>query len=236
MSNTFPQRISIIGLGRLGAPIAAALASRGFDVIGVDTDPHKVDAINRGQAPVFETGLEELLVEARPRLRATTDVIRAVRETEVSFILVPTPSDRDGGFSLRHVEPACERIGRAMALEDRFHLVVLVSTVMPGATGGPVLEVLTQTSGRTAGRDFGLCYSPEFIAIGNVIEGLINPDLFLIGEYDGRSGDALSGIYRQVWRKHAGRKTSRRPPRGCRHPGRATPRRPDSPAGASRHP
>ena len=192
------QSLSVIGLGKLGAPMAACFASKGFRVLGVDQDVCKVESINRGAAPVFEPRLEEVLQAAEGRLTATRDVQAAVAATDVTFIVVATPSEPGGGFSLRHVLPACEAIGQVLRAKQEFHLVCLTSTVMPGTTGGPVRSALEQASGKQCGVDFGLCYNPEFIALGSVIRDFLNPDFLLIGESDPRSGNVLQEIYRRV--------------------------------------
>lgn len=189
---------SVIGLGKLGAPMAAAIASRGLYVIGVDVDARKVEALNSGRPPVFEPGLADLLQATKGRLTATNDLGAAVLASDVTFIVVPTPSEPGGGFSLKYVLQACEGIGVGLATKNRFHLVVLTSTVMPGSTGGPVREVLEKTSGKRCGEDFGLCYSPEFIALGSVIRDFLNPDFILIGESDPRSGALLEQLYRRI--------------------------------------
>jgi UDPglucose 6-dehydrogenase len=189
---------TVIGLGRLGAPLAVCLASKGMRVIGVDADPQKVEALQAGRAPVAETGLEALLRENRERLSATGSIEDAVTASEITFIVVGTPSEPSGGFSLRHVLPVCEAIGRALKTKSEFHMVVLTSTVLPGMTGGPVQSKLEELSGKKCGRDFGLCYSPEFIALGSVIHDFLNPDFVLIGESDARSGGILQDLYHHV--------------------------------------
>lgn len=196
-----PNRVSVIGLGKLGSPVAAALASKGFEVIGADLSSTTVENINNGVAPIFEPGLQELLEKTEGRLTATTDVRAAVAGTEVSLVIVPTPSDADG-FSLRFLLSACDDIGAAIAAKDDYHLVVITSTVLPGATGGPIRERLERVSGKRAGVDFGLCYSPEFIALGSVINDFLNPGFLLIGELDERSGDILESVYRRATENH----------------------------------
>ena len=193
------MKASVIGLGKLGSPLAACLAARGLTVVGVDQDPRKVEAINQGQPPVHEPGLAEMLAHSEGRLTATADIEAAVRDTQITFIVVSTPSDPAGGFSLRYVEPVCQAMGRALAQKkSEYHLVCLTSTVMPGTTGGPVREMLEKASGKKMGPDFGLCYSPEFIALGSVIRDFLNPDMLLIGESDARAGDMLQALYAQV--------------------------------------
>jgi UDPglucose 6-dehydrogenase len=192
------MKVSVIGLGKLGAPIAATLAAKGLEVLGIDTDRNTVDAINRGLPPVHEPRLAEMMAMAKGRLSAGEDIEAAVRETEASFIVVPTPSEPGGGFSLRYVEPVCAAIGRGLAKRSGYHLVCLTSTVMPGMTGAAVKDILERESGKRCGADFGLCYSPEFIALGSVIRDFLNPDMILIGESDSNAGDFLEAIYRRV--------------------------------------
>jgi len=188
------MKVSVIGLGKLGAPLAAVLASRGHDVVGVDVNTRGVALLNDGKAPVDETGLQELLDESGSRLRATTDMADAVASSDVSFVIVPTPSDEDGRFSLRFILPAVDQIGVALRHKSSRHLVVITSTVMPGATDGPIRSALEQASGLVVGESVGLCYSPEFIALGSVIHDMLNPDLLLVGESDTASGDLLAEI------------------------------------------
>ncbi len=192
------KSISVMGLGKLGSPLSACFAARGFRVTGVDVDKNKVDAINRGVPPVHEPGLPELMQESEGRLLATEDVEAAVRGSEATFIVVNTPSEPGGGFSLRYVLPTLEAIGKTLRTKTGFHLVVLTSTVMPGSTGGEVKSTLERASGKTCGQHFGLCYSPEFIALGSVIRDFYFPDFLLIGESDPQSGDILAEIYRRT--------------------------------------
>jgi UDPglucose 6-dehydrogenase len=192
------MKLSIIGLGKLGAPMAAVMAHKGHMVVGVDVNAAYVAALQQGRAPVKETGLEEMIQANRERLSATMDCEEAVLETEATFIIVPTPSDPDGTFSLRNVMIAAEKIGAALRKKDGWHLVVLSSTVMPGATGGKLLPALEAHSGKKCGEGFGLCYNPEFIALGSVIRDMLNPDMILIGESDERSGEILERFYTGV--------------------------------------
>jgi UDPglucose 6-dehydrogenase len=192
------EKISVVGLGKLGAPMAACFAAKGFDVIAVDVDARKVDAVNRGEPPVFEPRLAEMLACGKGRLKATQDIETAVLATTITFVVVATPSEPDGGFSLRFVLSACKKIGSALRNKPGFHIVALTSTVMPGSTGGEVRAILEQASGMRAGHGFGLCYNPEFIALGSVIRDFLNPDFVLIGESDERSGKILEGVYQQL--------------------------------------
>jgi UDPglucose 6-dehydrogenase len=191
-------RFSVLGLGKLGAPLAAVLASKGFDVIGVDRIPGRVAALRAGRAPVAEPGLQDLLSRARGRIDATTSVKNAIATSEATFIVVPTPSGSDGSFSSAHVISAIHEIGAALRGKNAYHLVVITSTVMPGSTDGPIRRALETSSGRLVGGNLGLCYNPEFIALGSVIRDMLRPDFILIGESDARAGDLLASIYKRV--------------------------------------
>ena len=192
------MKLSVVGLGKLGAPLAAVMAHKGHLVTGVDLNPAFVRAIQEGRAPVNEPGLAEMIQANRDRLSATLDYEEALLASDVTFIIVPTPSDPDGAFSMRHVLSAAEKIGAALRRKEGWHLVVLSSTVMPGSTGGELAPALEASSGKKCGPHFGLCYNPEFVALGNVIRDMLNPDMILIGESEQRSGELLEKFYAGV--------------------------------------
>ncbi len=192
------ERISVIGLGKLGASMAAAFASRGFDVVGVDVNQRSIDLVNEGRAPVQETDLDETISANKERIRATASHEDAVLNSDISFVIVPTPSDENGAFSLQYAKWAFKEIGKAIGKKSEYHNVVLTSTVLPGSTRQALVRILEKESGKTAGRDFGVCYSPEFIALGSIIHDFLNPDFTLIGEIDKRAGDQLESIYARV--------------------------------------
>jgi len=189
---------SIIGLGKLGASMAAAIASRGFEVIGVDVNPRTIEAINTGHAPVQETNLEETIAANRQRIRATSDYRDAVLNSELTFVIVPTPSDERGAFSLKYAAATFREIGKALAEKDTYHVVVLTSTVLPGSTRFGLLPILEKESGKVCGHDFGLCYSPEFIALGSILHDFLHPDFTLVGQYAERDGAILEECYSQI--------------------------------------
>jgi DNA-binding response OmpR family regulator len=161
-------------------------------------DIRKVRAINDGVAPIFEPDLQDLLDQTKGKLTATSDIEMAVLESDITFIIVLTPSDETGGFSLKYVLETGAKIGEAIRKKKDYHLVVLTSTVMPGATEGELRPVLEAASGKECGVDFGLCYSPEFVALGTVIRDLLNPDFLLIGESDPRAGKMLEDLMKSL--------------------------------------
>ena len=178
--------------------MAAVMAYKGNTVVGVDVNPRYVAAIQQGLPPVNEPGLAEMIRASQARLTATLDYEEAILSTDVTFIIVPTPSEADGTFTLRYVLDAAQKIGAALRKKQAWPLVVLSSPVMPGSTGGSLLPVLEQASGKVCGVDFGLCYNPEFIALGSVIRDMLKPDMILIGESDERSGAILERLYSNI--------------------------------------
>lgn len=192
------SRISVIGLGKLGASMAGAFASRGFEVVGVDVNERSVNLVNEGRAPVQETDLDKYIEENKARIRATTSHKDAILNSDISFVIVPTPSDEKGAFSLQYAAWAFKEIGKALRKKNDYHNIVLTSTVLPGATRYGLLPILERESGKKCGSDFGLCYSPEFIALGSVIRDFLNPDFLLLGEFDERAGNQLEQIYTET--------------------------------------
>ena len=190
--------ISVIGLGKLGASMVAGMASRGLRVIGVDVSEQAVEAVNQGRAPVEETDLDATIQAHAGNIRATMDYEDAVHNSNISFVIVPTPSDERGAFSLEYAAKSFAAIGKALKTKNDYHVVVLTSTVLPGATRYGLLPVLEKESGKKCGQDFGLCYNPEFIALGSVIKNFLNPDFYLLGEFDARSGDVLAAVHTAV--------------------------------------
>ncbi|MEW6157502.1 MAG: nucleotide sugar dehydrogenase [Verrucomicrobiota bacterium] len=189
------RSVSVFGLGKLGSCIAATLAQRGFDVLGVDIDPDKVQKVASGQPAVDEPLLAETIAAAKKHLHATQDATRAI-ETDASFFIPPSPSLPDGSFSneflLRAMHPVAKAVRKA---RKKGHLFVINSTTTPGSIGKVIIPMLEKETGWKAGKDFGVCYNPEFIALGNVIRGLLEPDLVLIGESDPISGGRLETLY-----------------------------------------
>lgn len=193
--NRLPSSISVIGLGKLGFPLAVCWASRGFHVVAVDTNSEILEALNKGRNPYPEPRLNNLLKKASRRISATNDHDYATTHSEVTFVIVPTPSEADGAFSTRFIEEALKPIANALRQKQSFHLITVTSTVLPGSMETIIKPLLERTSGKKCGTDFGLCYNPEFIALGDVVHGLLAPDLILIGESDNRSGVLLSRMY-----------------------------------------
>ena len=191
------RTISVFGLGKLGSCIAATYAARGFEVLGVDIDAEKVRRINEGLPPVEEPLLAETITTGRGRLRATLDAKEAVA-TDVSFFIPPSPSLPDGSFSNEYLLKAMQPIARALReAGKKGHLFICSSTTTPGAVQQVLIPMIEKETGWKCGPDFGFCYNPEFIALGNVINGLLDPDMVLIGESHPEYGAALEEAYKK---------------------------------------
>ena len=189
---------SICGLGKLGACIAATLAARDFEVVGVDIDQEKVNRINEGLAPLDEPLLAETIRAGHSRLRATLDPRETVA-TDATFFIPPSPSLPDGSFSNEFLLKAMQPVAKAVKdAGKKGHLFVCSSTTTPGAIDGVLIPMLERELGGICGQDFSVCYNPEFIALGDVINGLLEPDLVLIGESDPQSGAALEQLLQEI--------------------------------------
>jgi GDP-mannose 6-dehydrogenase len=194
-------RVSIFGLGYVGCVSAGCLARLGHEVIGVDVNPNKVDALNRGQSPIVERGLPELIAAMRQagRLRASTEHAKAVEESELSVICVGTPSTEDTrSLDLSYVRRIAASIAGSLKRINRFHTVVLRSTVLPGTMEGEFIPALEAGSGKRAGVDFGAAYNPEFLREGSALSDFESPPYTVIAATDERTGNMVRDLYHGI--------------------------------------
>lgn len=191
------MRISVFGLGYVGAVSAACLAADGHSVIGVDKNPTKVDLFNGGRSPIIEKDVDQLIETAhfQERLRATTDSARAIKETDLSLVCVGTPSEVNGNLNLEHIRKVCTEIGAAVRDLQRYHTVVIRSTILPGTMRNVVVPLLEKAAGKRAGHDFGVCFNPEFLREGTAVHDYHHPPKTVVGETDPRAGDTLLALY-----------------------------------------
>jgi len=193
-------RISIFGLGYVGTVSAACLAADGNQVLGVDPVPEKVDLINKGQSPIVEAEIGEIIKETvdQGRLRATQDPLAAIQETDLSFVCVGTPSQSNGNLDLRYIRRICEQIGQALRTKAGRHTVVIRSTILPGTMRTVVIPTLEEFSGKRSGEAFGICYNPEFLREGTAVKDFRYPPKTVFGEMDRASGDMLAALYERI--------------------------------------
>ncbi len=191
------EKLSVFGLGKLGCTMLACFASKGWQVIGMDVNKLSVDTINKGESPIYEPGVKELISKYKDNISATSDTEHAVINSDVSFVIVPTPSTKDGTFSTDFVETVAAEIGSILRSKDSYHTVVITSTVLPGDMK-LIQNLLEKTSGKKCSEDFGLCYNPDFIALGSVVRDFLNPEMILIGESDKKAGNTLENIHRNL--------------------------------------
>ena len=189
------MNISFIGLGKLGLCSAACFAAKGHSVIGVDNNTALLAALHDRKCPITETGLDTLLQSAWSHFSCTENYADAVAKSDITMIIVPTPSLADGSFSNAFVEHVLEQLAPALAAKDGFHVVDVVSTVMPGSCEQVFVPLLERLTGKRCGVDFGFAYNPEFIALGSVIHNFLHPDLVLIGASDKRTAELLQAVY-----------------------------------------
>ena len=191
------MRVSVFGLGYVGSVSAAAFAADGHEVVGVDVQQIKVDAINQGRSPIVEPGLDDLLRDgvASGRLRATTSTEEAVRATDLSLVCVGTPSRKNGSLDLSYLVRVCEQIGDVLATKPDYHVVVVRSTVLPGTTHEHVIPALEKRSGKKYGEGFGVAVNPEFLREGSALRDFRHPPLTLIGHNHAADAAPATALY-----------------------------------------
>jgi UDPglucose 6-dehydrogenase len=188
------KNLVVVGCGKLGAPLVACLANAGHKVVGIDVSKELIENLDAGVVTWNEPGLAELITKNKKNIIFQENYDGAFKNTEATFIIVPTPSVASGEFSNKFVLDAVSKVGKELAntLQTK-HLVVIVSTVMPGSTQGEIKKALHNAAGSVA-KSVKICYSPEFIALGTVIKNMQFPDMVLIGEEEKDSGDLLAEI------------------------------------------
>src|SRR5262249_28496624 len=194
------KSVSVFGLGYVGAVTAGCLARMGHHVVGVDVNPVKVKMLNSGQAPVLEPRLNQLTEDGynAGRLRATTDAFAAVAESDISFICVGTPSRPNGQLDLGGVRSTCEQIGAALRSKNKFHWIVLRSTVRPGTAKTVAIPALESASGKRSETDFAVCANPEFTREGSAVEDFMKPPMTILGADDPLHLGPLCEIYQEI--------------------------------------
>ena len=192
--------ISVFGLGYVGSVTAACFASKGHKVVGIDVSKDKVESMSAGRTPILEPGIQEIISEfhAKGQLSATTDVEKAVRETDVSFICVGTPSQPNGKLDLSGIKHVCEQIGAVLKTKNTFHIVATRSTILPGTTADVITPALEAASGKKAGIDFGVATNPEFLREGSAIKDFLNPPMTVFGINEAKSEAVMRELYAWV--------------------------------------
>ncbi len=189
------MKISVIGCGYVGTVTGVCFADLGHYIVFYDIDKKKLDTLSRGEAPIYERSLDDLIQRNRERLATTSDLTAAVRDTDITFICVGTPSRDDGSIDLTYVLSAAATIGKALRETGNFHPVIVKSTVFPGTTEGPVRSVLEEESGKQAFVEFGLGSNPEFLREGSAVHDFFEPDRIVLGADDARTMRALRDLY-----------------------------------------
>jgi GDP-mannose 6-dehydrogenase len=193
-------KISVFGLGYVGTISAGCLAEDGHEVLGVDPVSTKVDLVNRGQCPIIEAEIADIIaaMSGAGRLRATSCALDAVVATDLSFVCVGTPSQPNGNLDLRYIRRICEQIGAAIPQKPTRHIIVIRSTILPGSMRDIVIPILEASSGKKAGVDFGVCSNPEFLREGSAVRDFRSPPKTVIGTLDELSADTLASLYKNI--------------------------------------
>jgi len=194
------MRISVFGLGYVGCVSAAAYASMGHKVIGIDVKNEKILAINSGKSPIFEKGLDTLLSESVKlgNLKATDSVDFAVHNSDISLVCVGTPSLVDGGIDLTYIKSVCREIAYSLENKSTYHVIAIRSTIPPGTIEQQLIPLLESESGKNVGKDFGISIDPEFWPEGQALEYFFEPERIIIGAYDDKSFEVASKVYKNT--------------------------------------
>jgi UDPglucose 6-dehydrogenase len=202
----YKYSVSILGTGFIGLCSAACFAQKGIKVIASTHDKKKAEMINSAAAPFYEANLQEMMSKIKndkpELLTCLLDPVKAVLETDISMITQGTPMREDKSIDLSYIKSTAKEIGEALKVKEKYHLVVVRSTVVPGTTRGLVAKIITEVSGKVAGEDYGLCMQPEFLAEGRSIEDTLHPDRIVIGEFDEKSGSMLQEFYQYFYGDH----------------------------------
>lgn len=187
-------------MGKLGLCLAACFAEKGIATLGIDIEENVINSINKGQSPIVEPGLADIVARLGGKtLRGSLNHLEAIEQTDITFVLVATPSNPDGSFSNRYVESALESLAKALrSSKKEYHLFVISSTVAPGSTEQYFIPLIEKHSGRKLNEGFGVCFDPDFVALGQVINDFLRPELIVIGESSVRAGDEVANIHHKV--------------------------------------
>jgi GDP-mannose 6-dehydrogenase len=191
------MNISVFGLGYVGCVSAACLAKMGNHVIGVDINSAKVDTINRGKSPIVELEIDDLVRQmvSDGSLKATNNVQEAILDTDLAFICVGTPSEPNGSLDASAVINVAKEIGSALRDIDKYFVVAIRSTVLPGTVEKEILPQIEKYSHKKCGKDWGICMNPEFLREGTSVSDFFNPPKTVIGESDARAGDIVASVH-----------------------------------------
>jgi UDPglucose 6-dehydrogenase len=192
------KNISVIGLGKLGSCFAACFAYRGFNILGLDINQKIVNDINNHKAPFLEPNLDELIEKSKNKLKATINPKEVFDFSDIFFIIVPTPSKKDGSFSNEYIKRSIKPLVEELKNSKQFKIFVITSTVSPLSIQKEIVPFIEKNSSKEFNRDFTVIYNPTFIAIGDIIKGILEPDLVLIGENNKKAGDIIENIWKKV--------------------------------------
>lgn len=195
------MNLAVIGLGKLGLPLAALLATSGNHVKGYDLSPSLRKSLKSGDFNFTEPRLNELLLASRKTLEVCNSIYETIENVSVIFVIVPTPSMENGAFSNTNVLLAVEEIGKAISGIQSPVVIDIVSTVMPNSCQNEIRRTLEESSLRDLGEKLGLCYNPEFIALGSVIHDMEYPDMHLIGQSSDWAGDLVEQALQTITKR-----------------------------------
>lgn len=196
------NKISIIGLGKVGTCLAVSFASKGFKVYVYDVNSYPLRCLESKKALYYEPNLQYFLNNYHKNI-IISDLKEISFNTDITIFIVQTPSKKDGGFSNKYLVEAVSNVSKEIKNKKSFHIFVIASTVSPLSINNEIIPIIEKTSKKKLNKDFGVIYNPQFIALGSVIKNILEPDFVLVGESDQKVGDILEKIYKKLLNNNA---------------------------------
>lgn len=191
------MKIGIIGLGFVGLSLATFLGSKGYKVIGIDSDLEKISKIKKGEIPFYEPGLEKLLQKSLKKgLTAESDFTQ-IHDCEIIFVTVGTPQQKTGKIDLRMIKNVSKKIGQEIKKSNKKPVIVIKSTVTPTTTEKIIIPLLENNSQKIIGKDFGVISNPEFLRESKAVEDTKDPHIIVIGGKKDRYQNILKKLYQK---------------------------------------
>lgn len=193
------QKVSFIGLGKLGLPLATCFGKNKVHIQAIDKNERVIADLNKKKSPFYEPDLQNYINQSADYMTYTTSYDN-ISETDITIILVNTPSKKkDGSFSNLYVEKSLESsCKRLKETNKKYHLFIISSTVMPGSIVDSFIPLIENITNWKINEHFGVCHIPDFVALGKVIEGFENPEMVVLGESDKKAGDIAEKLYKKI--------------------------------------
>ncbi len=194
------MNISVIGLGKLGLPFAFFIASYNNKVLAFDKNPNISRLITKKKNNIVEPELKKYIKKFNKRVEFKNSLEETIKNTDITFLVLPTPSLKNGSFSNKYIEKILIKIAKIIKHEKKKHFINITSTVNPNSCKKIFIPLL-EKNGLTNNKDFSIIYNPHFIAQGTTLYNLRKPDVLLIGTDNLESTNKIISLYKKIYKK-----------------------------------